>query len=177
MARKKNRGIKNHASKNPQPCQSENGTVGSRTSSAAPIVESPAKGGDAVIGQTIQQQRARYALTRILEAIDNGIGQKEYRSYAESFPAMIRTNGLGQAAAFYRSKGVGESDKAKAYRALYELLSNWLSGPGQPYVDEDLLDGITSKNGNAYRTAQAEALLLLDWVKKFAKAFMEGGKG
>ncbi len=123
--------------------------------------------------QTIQQQRAQYALEKVETAKADGISQKEFKSYAASFPAMIRMNGLGQAAAFYRSKGAESGPKGKAYLELYELLSGWMKKDGRPYADCDLLAGITSKDAHIYRVAQAEALLLLDWVKKFAKAYME----
>ncbi|CAH1388341.1 type III-B CRISPR module-associated protein Cmr5 [Candidatus Nitrotoga sp. M5] len=124
--------------------------------------------------QTMQQRRAKYALEKVEAAKNNGISQKEFKSYAASFPPMIQMNGLGQAAAFYRSKGSEENAKGKAYLALYKLLSGWLKEPGQPYAgSDDLLKGITSENMHTYRLAQAEALLLLDWVKKFAKAYME----
>jgi CRISPR-associated protein Cmr5 len=118
--------------------------------------------------QTLQQQRAQFALKKVKDALEEakhtGFSPKEFKSQAESFPAMIRMNGLGQAAAFYLSKG-------GAHGKLYKLLSDWLKQPGQPYHGKDLLEGITEKDMHAYRLAQAESLLLLDWVKKFAKAF------
>jgi CRISPR-associated protein Cmr5 len=122
--------------------------------------------------QALQQQRAAFALKKVKAALDEakadpkraGFSAKEFKSQAESFPAMIRMNGLGQAAAFYFSKG-------GAHERLYKLLSAWLAEPRQPYEGKDLLEGITGKDMHAYRLAQAEALLLLDWVKKFAKAF------
>lgn len=122
--------------------------------------------------QTLQQQRAAFALKKVKSALDEakadpkraGFSEKEFKSQAESFPAMIRMNGLGQAAASYLSKG-------GAHGKLYKLLSDWLKEPNQPYPSKDLLDAITQQDMHAYRLAQAEALLLLDWVKKFAKAF------
>jgi len=121
--------------------------------------------------QTMQQKRAKYALEKVNKAISAGVNQKEYKAYAANLPAMIHTNGLGQAAAFFKSKG-GTHEK------LYQLLSNWLCGKiddatTQPYSDcDNLLDGITQKDMHTYRVAQAEAQMLMDWVKKFAKAFM-----
>ncbi|MFI0399400.1 MAG: type III-B CRISPR module-associated protein Cmr5 [Thiolinea sp.] len=115
--------------------------------------------------QTIQQQRAKYALDEVKAALDRGVNKKEYKSYASSLPAMIHMNGLGQAAAFFKSKG-------GTHRELYNLLSGWLTQANQPYVGKDLLEGITTENMHAYRLAQAEAQALMDWVKKFAKAFM-----
>ena len=92
---------------------------------------------------------------------------------------MIHMNGLGQTAAFFKSK-------KGTHEELYQLLSNWLCGnieyaSTQPYQGcENLLTGITTKDMHQYQVAQAEAQALMDWVKKFARAFMdsntEGGK-
>lgn len=132
--------------------------------------------------QTIQQQRAKFALERI-QCIATELEkkeQKEFISYASGLPAMIHRNGLGQAMAFCNAKGKRkEPDKksttrgVEAYRALYQLVSNWLCQPGQPYADKgNVLEGITQKDMAHYQLAQAEALVLMSWVKKFAKAFL-----
>lgn len=122
--------------------------------------------------QTLQQQRARYALEKVKAAVTEalaapqaGFKPGEFKSQAESFPAMIRMNGLGPAAAFYLAKG-------GAHKKLYELLSGWLTQPQQPYEGQTLLEGIIQGDSRQYRLAQAEALLLLDWVKRFAKAYV-----
>lgn len=130
--------------------------------------------------QTIQQERAKEALEAVEKVVarvnkkeeNDLIKASEYVSYASAFPAMIKTNGLGQAAAFYCSKGKGSDSKAHAYDALYKTLSDWLGKQGQPYENLDLIKGITSKDMPFYMQAQAEALMFLDWVKKFAKAYM-----
>jgi len=119
--------------------------------------------------QTIQQQRAKYALEKVNDALARKVCQKEYKSYASNLPAMIHMNGLGQAAAFFKSKGA----KSDAHNELYDLLSGWLCQNGQPYAGcRNLLEGITTRDMHTYRLAQAEAQALMDWVKKFAKAFM-----
>lgn len=131
--------------------------------------------------QTIQQQRAKYALKKVQSAASNPrIGHKEFKSYASNLPAMIHMNGLGQAAAFFKSKGNSSAEHAE----LYNILSNWLCShdndpvvqqamPTQPYSNcENLLEGITTQDMHQYRLAQAEAQAFMDWVKKFAKAFM-----
>lgn len=123
--------------------------------------------------QTLQQERAKYALTCVKAAADTlkdePKKQAEYKSYAASLPAMIHMNGLGQAAAFFKSKG-GQ------HEALYQLLSNWLCKDNQPFKDQDMLQGITDADMQTYRLAQAEAQALMDWVKKFAKAYMRADK-
>lgn len=118
--------------------------------------------------QTMQQERAGYALEKVLalESKLSAAEKKEFRSYAADLPAMIHMNGLGQAAAFFKSKG-------KVHEILYDLLSTWMTKPLQPYNGcTDLLDGVTSKTMHDYRLAQAEAQMLMDWVKKFAKAYI-----
>lgn len=97
--------------------------------------------------QTAQQRRAKWALEKVEDARNSGVSRKEYKSYASAFPAMIQMNGLGQAAAFYRSKGAGKDEKAISYLSLYELLSDWLIQSGQPFAGcTDLLAGITSRD-------------------------------
>lgn len=114
--------------------------------------------------QTIEQERAKAALKWAEQGVD-----KETLSAATGLPAMILMNGLGQAAAFYKSKGGAQA-------GLYQLLSEWLRGSGKPYAGKnDLLKGITEGDLKAYRSAQAEALAYLQWVKKFAKAYAKEG--
>ena len=96
--------------------------------------------------------------------------QSEFKSYASSLPAMIHMNGLGQAAAFfYSQKGT--------HKELYDLLSEWLTRDEQVYNSyNNLLDAITQSDMEDYRLAQVEAQALMDWVKKFSKAFMGSDK-
>jgi CRISPR-associated protein Cmr5 len=136
--------------------------------------------------QTIQQERAKFALERVQKAVAEKVDGKDYKSYASALPAMIHINGLGQAAAFYKSKVKKEND---AYDLIYKLLSDWLTKvANQPYTEwliqekknpnskikeGDLIDCIVYSDMHTYRLAQAEAQALMDWVKKFAKAYME----
>jgi len=124
--------------------------------------------------QTMQQQRAKFALNKVkAAAADSKTNHKEYKSYASQLPFMIHTNGLGQAAAFYRSKG--EQD---THFLLYDVLSNWLTEKPQPFHrHDDLLTGITQSDMHIYMAAQAEAMVFMDWVKKFADAFMQDTGG
>jgi len=117
--------------------------------------------------QTMQQERAKYALQQVKAALARNVNKEELRSYAARFPAMVQSNGLGQAAAFYACQG-------GTYGTLYALLSDWLTKSGQPYAGQgDLLTGITALDMHVYRVAQCESLLLLDWVKKFCKAYAQ----
>ncbi|OAD19363.1 CRISPR-associated Cmr5 family protein [Candidatus Thiomargarita nelsonii] len=124
--------------------------------------------------QTMQQQRAKFALEGVKRAAErlNRDAQGEYCSHVAGLPFMIHANGLGQAAAFYSSKAIGSG--TNDYRLIYELLSDWLKAPGQPFEGRDLLEGITQCDMSSYLAAQAEAMVFMNWVRKFAIAFMQG---
>jgi CRISPR-associated protein Cmr5 len=125
--------------------------------------------------QTLQQQRAKHALAQVKDlAMLSGEGDK-LKSRAAELPFMIHANGLGQAAAFFKSKK--EKD---GYDKLYIVLNSWLTQEGRPYYREsdvateqrDLMQAIVESDMATYRVAQAEAMHYMDWVKKFAKAYL-----
>lgn len=118
---------------------------------------------------TIQQQRAAHALHQVKQILADLKEKqaKEFRSHVCAMPAMIHMNGLGQAAAFYRSKKPDDM-----HRQVYGLLSDWLCTGSRPYATyTDLLDGITGSGRTQYQLAQAEAQAFMSWVVKFTKAF------
>ena len=117
--------------------------------------------------QTLQQQRAKFALEKVLDLVKLNEGDK-LKSRASELPFMIHANGLGQAAAFFKSK----KDK-DGYDKLFLVLQNWLIEPGRPFADQtDLMKAITEADMHQYRVAQAEAIQFMDWVKKFASAYL-----
>lgn len=127
--------------------------------------------------QTLQQQRAKSALQSV-QGLRDQVQNKEQLagkldadklvSRAAELPFMIHANGLGQAAAFFRSK-----QEKDGYGALYRVLSQWLCAEGRPFAGHgDLLEAITHSDLHTYRVAQAEAMQYMDWVKKFAKAYL-----
>lgn len=124
----------------------------------------------------MEQERAQFALERITEfTAQSSERQKELRSHVSALPALIRMNGLGQALAFYRMK-----DKGSSHEQLYLLVSRWLcdeKSAGRIFeTPGDVLSGITSGDMFQYMAAQNEALALLEWVKKFANAYLEKGE-
>lgn len=142
------------------------------TRPSAPSREPDGTPTNAPAAATPEQQRARFALERIQalaeEWRDDVSKQKEFNSHASAMPFMIRANGLGQTAAFYRRKGTDH-----VYYRLYALLGDWLAQLERPFAGQpDLLAAITQSDQDAYLAAQIEALLFLNWVKKLASAFL-----
>ena len=126
---------------------------------------------------SLEQQRAAHALRKVRE-LEQPLAPfaKNYRSYVESLPASIVTNGLGQACATLLSGSNGEGDRGNAYRELHAHLQDWLCRQGGVYSQSSpLIDAITSNGQAEYVHAQAEALAYLVWLKKFAQAFLPRG--
>lgn len=127
------------------------------------------------IVRTMDQQRAEFALNAI-EGFSkrDKARQAELQRYLTQLPAMIRMNGLGQALAFYRSKGAETS-----HADISRLIGQWLceSGAGQVFTggEKDVLRAMTSADMFHYMAAQNESLALLEWLKKFATALLEKG--
>lgn len=114
--------------------------------------------------QSVSQKRARHALEAVQSWLDkDASAQKELKSYVTSMPAMILMSGFGQTCAFYKSKGGNHA-------LVLGALQSWLNRG-------DLMAFITQGSAQDYQIAQAESLEYLNWLKKFAKAYLEGEEG
>jgi CRISPR-associated protein Cmr5 len=129
--------------------------------------------------QTLSQRRARHALERIEAHHAHVAGKKRYKnyvSYAESLPATILMNGLGQACALLLARA--EGDLNRPHGLLYGDLQSWLCGSdvAVPFNGKsELMAAIVGSNQEEYFGAQTEALAYLVWLKKFANAYLERG--
>lgn len=122
--------------------------------------------------QGLSQRRARHALAAIREMENKDCGH--YVSYVNALPAAILQNGLGQALA---ALNAGDEEGRKF---LYQQISAWLCNTREdaPYpAESDVLEAITQQDEDAYLIAQAEALAYLEWLKKFANAFLKRPEG
>ena len=131
------------------------------------------------------QKRAAHALAKVQALqIEGKEAYGNYVSFAKSLPAAIVMCGLGQALAFELAQGKGAATTTqKGHCRLAEHLCDWLlrGWEHSPYSGQsNILSAIVGKdascsNENNYVAAQAEALLYLDWLKKFAVALLEKG--
>jgi CRISPR-associated protein Cmr5 len=123
--------------------------------------------------QTIDMQRARHAYEKVMNLQKQKYGN--YVSYVKGLPATILQNGLGQAMATLLA--AAKDNKEDAHKILYCHLQDWLC-QGHPYADETtgekkLMQQITSHGEKEYLVAQAESLAYLNWLKKFAVAYLQ----
>ena len=116
--------------------------------------------------RTLGQERSEFALEQVLIRKDI----KTLKSFSAGAPSMILQNGFGQALAFWASKGKAE------HKALLDMIRQWFNNQGEPFIQsentEGLLLGLSQVSQQKYFTAQQEALDLLEWVKRYANAFI-----
>lgn len=108
----------------------------------------------------IEQGRAKQAYDY---AVDGNV-LKNYDSYVKKVPMMIKTNGLGAAFAFIKSK-----QKEEAYEIIYKQTTEWLAKKGLITSGADLIDEIITKDSTEYRMITNEVLALFTWLKRFVK--------
>lgn len=126
--------------------------------------------------RSLEQRRAKDTLHKIKGRLKDFKGKKKnrerYLSRAKSLPAMIVMCGLGQTAATLLSVGKGKKDNPD--QMLYDDLASWLcKGEDAPYKDEtDLIKAIVEGDRKIYIKAQVEAIKWLEWLKKFATAYL-----
>jgi len=115
--------------------------------------------------QTISQQRAKHALHEV-KACKEKNGEGEILRYIIAMPAMILMSGFGQTCAFYQSK-------TDAHQRVLDMLASWLKQQSV-FAKQGIMDGIVHSDAKTYQLAQTESLEYLNWLKKFARAYLVG---
>jgi len=110
--------------------------------------------------QTVEQKRAKHALKIVNEWKNMGDAQKKLKNYVVGMPAMILMSGFGQTCAFYKSK-------KENHETVLQALQSWLD-------KGDVIQAITASTAQEYQLMQAESLAYLNWLKKFARAYLQG---
>lgn len=113
---------------------------------------------------TIGQRRANFALDRILTTPPEL--KDDMKTFSAGAPSMILQNGFGHTLAFWLAKGTLK------HLQLFDIVKKWLvmnelaSGNDRG----EFMRNLTEMDWKQYIKAQKEALALLEWVKRFAKA-------
>jgi CRISPR-associated protein Cmr5 len=127
----------------------------------------------------IERGRAKFAYDCVTEVVAIS-KNKEYKAYAKKLPMMIKTNGLGAALAFCRSKISDDTSKSGyAYKKLYEHITEWMKQDDKQLLElsatEDLVEKVVSlEDSSEYRAVTVEVLAFLTWLRRFAEGLIEG---
>ena len=118
----------------------------------------------------LDRERAYHAQLAIDKLLNSSLDKCEIKSWIEKLPALIQTNGLGQALAFYKSR-----TNVKSAQEIYNTVGEWLKT--QIYSEsknDDVLQWLTKEaTPEQYRRAQAETQAYLRWLKQLAKAYLK----
>jgi CRISPR-associated protein Cmr5 len=145
-------------------------------------------------GPALPQRRAAAAL-KLIQAYAEAAPEKErlaYAGYIKSLPAAIVMNGLGQALATELAQGGKDTGKGQggiapnAHAQIYRHLEQWLCGDdpevpfrcrrlGRPASEPVLMHCLCEADQQIYLLAQAESMAFIEWLKKFANAFLTTG--
>lgn len=130
--------------------------------------------------RTLDQERAADAWDIVQKRLadnDKKING-DYVAYVTGLPATILTNGLGQTAAMLL-QSAGRKSNQSAHYLLYKDMEKWLCRKHKfaPYANQnDLMEAIVKGSRQDYTKAQMEVLAWLNWLKKFAIAFLKDVK-
>ena len=125
--------------------------------------------------QTKQQKRAKFALKKINEYKSSNMTAAEFHDLANfivGMPNMILSNGLGQTLAFLLTK----KDKQKE---TFSIIKEWIQSPENRSInisgnkDKDFLTAFSEIDQKKYIDVQNETLKLMEWLKRYARAFDE----
>lgn len=125
---------------------------------------------------TKEQQRSAFALQRIADFGGNGV-PKEDANFIVGTPTMILTNGIAQTMAFLLSKQ--KQDNVVKEVKVFRILRDWLLREKIVTLpdnenDQQFLARFAGLEQNDYLRAQQESLALLQWLKRYARAFEVG---
>ena len=118
-----------------------------------------------------EQKRSEFALKRLQQ---HGKINKELANFIVGTPTMILQNGFGQTMAFLLSKGNGKNQDEK-HNFVFNTICAW-SGKENTKITEDkntFFNTIAGLSQDEYLILQEEALKLLQWLKRYARAFQQ----
>lgn len=124
--------------------------------------------------QTKEQKRSAFALEQISKVFRGQVDEKT-ANFIVGVPTMILSNGLAQTMAFLLSK-----KKDTKYKDTFDVIKTWLTQEfpalkNQPEIE--FLLSFSELKQDQYLQAQQEALAMLQWLKRYVRAFeKEGGQ-
>jgi CRISPR-associated protein Cmr5 len=129
---------------------------------------------------TRSQRLAQAAYPRVAVRIPPGTdpkkftqAQKEYRTFAKKFPALIHTCGLAQAVAFAEAKGASKDpSKPKPELQYLDDLAEVLKAAGHPTISNRAeLSKQSREHGlSTYLRLSRDALNAAGWLKRYVEA-------
>ncbi len=122
--------------------------------------------------RTLGQRRSEFALVKV----NDNINIKELKPLSSSVPSMILQNGLGHTLAFCYTR----AEKKLQYEAILKIVEEWIGEKHPQFktvfhgrTQKDFLMQLSTVDQRIYLSVQEETLALLEWVKRYANAFIK----
>ena len=125
-----------------------------------------------------EQKRSDFALEQLKNTFSNGGNltiKKELANFIVGAPTMILQNGFGQTMAFLLSKCKGKTDKKDKHFFTFRTIARWSERVNEKVPSEKsaFFEAVSSLEQADYLKLQEEALKMLQWLKRYARAFQE----
>lgn len=125
-----------------------------------------------------EQKRSDFALEQLKDTFSNDANltlKKDLANFIVGAPTMILQNGFGQTMAFLLSKCKGKTDKKDKHFFTFRTIARWSERVNEnvPSEKSDFFEAISKLEQTDYLKLQEEALKMLQWLKRYARAFQE----
>ena len=125
-----------------------------------------------------EQKRSDFALKQLKDTFSNGedfVITEKLANFIVGAPTMILQNGFGQTMAFLLSKCKGKTDKKDKHFFTFETIARWSERVNEKVPSEKsaFFEAVSSLEQADYLKLQEEALKMLQWLKRYARAFQE----
>lgn len=125
-----------------------------------------------------EQKRSDFALQSLTRLEQIQPIEKEFANFIVGTPTMILENGFAQTMAFLLSKCAGElrEPTTNKYYFTFQTIAGWIHEINDkiPTEHRAFFAAISNLEQRDYLTAQEEALKMLQWLKRYARAFQKG---
>lgn len=118
-----------------------------------------------------EQLRSKFAL----EQLNNKKIPDELATFIVGAPTMILQNGFGQTMAFLLSKCKGKADENDKHYFTFKTIAAWSNKVNGhvPAGEPGFFSAVSQLKQSDYLSIQEEALKMLQWLKRYARAFQE----
>lgn len=134
------------------------------------------------IPKTKQQKRAKFALDELKDKVEKNQVDSKLATFIVGMPNMILSNGIGQSMAFLMAKMKNKPERLFVFLTIKRYLcQNYKETFGDfkkddPQNDYEFLKKFNDISQNEYIKMQDEVLRMLEWLKRYARAFESDSK-
>jgi CRISPR-associated protein Cmr5 len=127
---------------------------------------------------SMEQKRSDFALQQITAGMNSSTSiSSDLATFIVGTPTMILQNGLGQTMAFFLAKcPPKEQTRANKHYFAFNAIAQWIHQVNKEVPTEPMafFNAVSNLDQYDYLTLQDEALKMLQWLKRYAKAFEQG---